>query len=203
MTNPTTILTDLVQILPPEITSMIFIFLDVKSLCQAAKTCKKWREFIDHSDLLWKLKCLSLDRVEVESDRTEGHVLWKTIAIRNFGVNGVKKRWLKGRFSNPATFEDLPRDHLCRMSVDTWGAILEAEMSRSIWACCSRAMNRKRWQDLMRMGDGLNQILVPRNKETSTEEKQCLWNNLYVFEHICTFTEVIYALEFDAYTIRE
>ena len=55
----------------------------------------------------------------------------------------------------------------------------------------------------MRMGDGLNQILVPRNKETSTEEKQCLWNNLYVFEHICTFTEVIYALEFDAYTIRE
>lgn len=120
---------DFVTILPAEVTLEIFETLDVKSLCKASQVCNNWRTFINNCDLLWKIKCKKIDKEDVESDVKEG-LRWKAIAIRNYGVNGVKRKWEKGLFSCPKSFEELPGDHLGPLSVENWGNILEIEMNR-------------------------------------------------------------------------
>ena len=120
---------DFVKVLPTEITLKIFENTDVKSLCLASQACRSWRNFINHCDLLWKIKCKTFDQNDVAKDAKEG-LRWRAILIRNYGANGVRRRWEKGLFSCPKSYEELPGDHLCPMSAEVWGNILEIEMNR-------------------------------------------------------------------------
>ena len=117
--------------LPPEIILEILSFLDTKSLCQASQTCKKWYDFIYNSDLLWKRKCRSLDREEVEKDIQTGLYWWRNIFIRNYGTNLVKKRWFEGKYSHVKSQDELPSNHLGPLSTETWGSILDMEIYRN------------------------------------------------------------------------
>ena len=118
--------------LPPEMILAIFSFLDTHSLCQASQTCKDWYDFIYNSDLLWKGKCYSLNQEDIKQDIESG-LWWRSIFIRNYGTNLVKKRWLEGRYSQTKALDELPSDinHLGPLSADTWGYILDMEVSRS------------------------------------------------------------------------
>lgn len=118
--------------LPPEIILEILSFLDPRSLCQASQTCKEWYGFIYNSDLLWKRKCNSLNREDIKKDIESG-LWWRSIFIRNYGTNLVKKRWLEGKYSQAKSLDELPCDinHLGPLSTETWGYILDMEVSRS------------------------------------------------------------------------
>ena len=95
--------------LPPEMILAIFSFLDTHSLCQASQTCKDWYDFIYNSDLLWKGKCYSLNQEDIKQDIESG-LWWRSIFIRNYGTNLVKKRWLEGRYSQTKALDELPSD---------------------------------------------------------------------------------------------
>jgi len=120
---------DNLESLPPEIILEIMSFLDIRSLCQASQTCKKWFDFIYNSDLLWKKKYRSLDREEVEKD-IQTSFCWRSIFIRNYGTNLVKKRWLEGKYSQVKSHDDVPGNHLGPLNTETWGSILDMEMQR-------------------------------------------------------------------------
>lgn len=110
--------------LPPEIIFEIFSFLDTRSLCQASQTCRNWYDFIYNSDLLWKGKCYSLNQEDIKKDIESG-LWWRSIFIRNYGINLIKTRWLEGK-SLPSAV-----NHLGPLNVETWGNILDMEVSRS------------------------------------------------------------------------
>ena len=119
---------DNLESLPPEIILEIMSFLDTRSLCQASQTCKKWFD-ICNSDVLWKTKCKSLDWEEVEQDIQTG-VCWRSIFMRNYGTNLVKKHWLQGKYSQVKSYDEVPSNHLGPLSTETWGSILDMEMQR-------------------------------------------------------------------------
>lgn len=121
---------DNLEPLPPEIILEILSFLDTRSLCQASQTCKKWYDYIYNSDIFWQRKCRSLDREEVEKDIQTGSC-WRSIFMRNYGTNLVKKRWLEGKYSQVKSQDELPSNHLGPLSTETWGSILEMEVHRS------------------------------------------------------------------------
>lgn len=121
---------DFTVFLPTELSSMILSYLDIESLLQASLVNKKWRHIIINLDFMWKRKCLSLDRLSVDLD-TEKGLSWKRIAIMNYGRNGVKRRWLQGRYSTLKRGQDIPSDILCQLDTETWGRILDAEWSRT------------------------------------------------------------------------
>lgn len=118
---------DYLESLPPEITLEILSFLDTRSLCQASQTCKKLYDFIHNSDLLWKRKCRSLDSKDIEKDIETG-LSWRSIFIRNYGANLVKKHWLEGKYSQPTSLDELPSNHLGPLTTEAWGIILDAEI---------------------------------------------------------------------------
>ena len=117
--------------LPPEITLEILSFLDTKSLCNVSQTCKRWHDIIYNTDLLWMRKCKSLDRKDVEEDIQNSE--WRNIFISNYGTNKIKKLWLEGKFSKAKSADELPCNFLGPFNVETWGSILDAEISRSGW----------------------------------------------------------------------
>ncbi|XP_021247931.1 F-box only protein 48 isoform X4 [Numida meleagris] len=78
-------LADFVALLPPEVSVQIFRALDIRSLCSAAMTCKRWQLAIDGNDWLWKSHCLTVRAVcqrEIDGDRGSGYS-WK----HNVGVH--------------------------------------------------------------------------------------------------------------------
>lgn len=115
--------------LPPEITLEILSFLDTKSLCNVSQTCKRWHDIIYNTDLLWIRKCKSLDRKDVKEDIENGE--WRNIFVSNYGTNKIKKLWLEGKFSKAKSADELPCNFLGPFGVETWGSILDAEISRS------------------------------------------------------------------------
>ena len=117
--------------LPPEITLEILSFLDTKSLCNVSQTCKRWHDIIYNTDLLWIRKCKSLDRKDVKEDIQNGE--WRNIFVSNYGTNKIKKLWLEGKFSKAKSADELPCNFLGPFGVETWGSILDAEISRSGW----------------------------------------------------------------------
>lgn len=121
---------DFVNSLPTEVSSIIFSYLDVGSLLQASLVCKNWRNIVVNLEFVWKKKCLTLDQISVNQDKANG-IPWKRIAILNYGRNGVKRRWLQGRYSYLKSSQEIPKDFLCKLDVDTWGRILDAEFSRT------------------------------------------------------------------------
>lgn len=120
---------DDLESLPPEIILEIMSFLDTRSLCQVSQTCKKWFDLITNSDLLWKKKCRSLDREEIEKDIQKG-LCWRSIFMRNYGTNLVKKRWLEGKYSHLKSHDEVSSNHLGPFSTETWGSILDVEMQQ-------------------------------------------------------------------------
>ncbi|XP_017312710.1 F-box only protein 48 [Ictalurus punctatus] len=118
------------ETLPTEMSVRIFSELDVKSLCHASVTCKHWNVIIEESDNLWRNHCLScVCHREVDGDRSDG-LSWKVTLVRNYKKSCVKRRWLKGKYSNVRCAEDLPQNSMCPLDVETWGEILEAELER-------------------------------------------------------------------------
>lgn len=120
------------EALPAEISVKIFGELDTESLCNASLTCKQWRHIIEGSDFLWRSPCLVVRAVcqrEVDSDRREG-LSWKVTLVRNYQRSFLKRDWLRGRYSNVRSWEELRGARMCPMDVETWGEILEAELER-------------------------------------------------------------------------
>ncbi|XP_060755552.1 F-box only protein 48 [Neoarius graeffei] len=123
---------NIMEMLPTEMTVRIFSELDVRSLCRASVTCKRWNVIIESSDNLWRSHCLSglaVCRREVDGDRSDG-LSWKVTLVRNYQKSRVKRRWLNGKYSNICCAEDLPLNSMCPLDVETWGEILEAELDR-------------------------------------------------------------------------
>lgn len=129
--------------LPPEITLEVLSFLDTKSLCNVSQTCKRWHDIIYNTDLLWIRKCKSLDRKDVEEDIQNGE--WRNIFISNYGTNKIKKLWLEGKFSKAKSADELPCNFLGPFNVETWGSILDAEISRSGWTNWRETFNWIPW----------------------------------------------------------
>lgn len=50
--------------------------------------------------------------------------------VHNYRKGCVKRRWLKGRYSNIRSADDIPPNSMCPLDVETWGEILEAELDR-------------------------------------------------------------------------
>lgn len=74
---------DFVALLPPEVSVQIFSSLDLRSLCSAAMTCRRWRLAIDGNDWLWRNHCLTVRAVcqrEIDGDRGSGYS-WKVNAM--------------------------------------------------------------------------------------------------------------------------
>lgn len=120
------------EMLPTEMSVKIFSELDVRSLCRASVTCKRWNVIIEGSDTLWRSHCLralAVCRREVDGDQSDG-LSWKVTLVRNYHKSCVKRRWLKGRYSNIHCVDDLPPNSMCPLDVETWGEILEAELER-------------------------------------------------------------------------
>lgn len=145
------------ETLPTEMSVRIFSELDVRSLCRASLTCKHWNDIIEGSDQLWRSHCLTvlaICRREVDGDRLDGcswkvcdfllyfipvsavslltniSFLFQVTLVRNYRKGCVKRRWLKGRYSNIRSADDIPPNSMCPLDVETWGEILEAELDR-------------------------------------------------------------------------
>ncbi|XP_028828362.1 F-box only protein 48 [Denticeps clupeoides] len=120
------------ETLPREMSVKIFSKLDIKSLCCASSTCKQWNHIIESDDLLWRKHCLTVLAVcqrEVTGDKEDG-LSWKVTLIRNYRKGRMKRNWLRGRFSNIRSAEELPANSMYQFDVETWGEILEAELER-------------------------------------------------------------------------
>ncbi|KAL2086535.1 hypothetical protein ACEWY4_017594 [Coilia grayii] len=120
------------EALPPEMSLRIFGELDVRSLCQASLTCKRWNRLIEDNDQLWRSHCLTVLAVcrrDVAGDRQEG-LSWKVTLVRNYQKSRIKRNWMKGRFSQVLSAEQLPPHSMYPFDVETWGEILEAELER-------------------------------------------------------------------------
>ncbi|XP_048357368.1 F-box only protein 48 [Sphaerodactylus townsendi] len=127
-TNPK----DFVRLLPLEISLKIFSQLDLRSLCNAAMTCRSWNRTLETCDHLWKHHCLTLRALcqrEIDKDRGRGYS-WKVTLLRNYWKSKVKLEWLSGKYSNIHSRSGLPEKSMYPMDVDTWGEILEAELER-------------------------------------------------------------------------
>ncbi|XP_060113620.1 F-box only protein 48 [Heteronotia binoei] len=123
---------NLVQLLPLEICLKIFGQLDLRSLCNAAMTCRSWNCTLESCDHLWKHHCLSVRAVcqrEIDGDRSDGYS-WKVTLVRNYRKSKVKRDWLSGKYSNIRSRSSLPEKSMYPMDADTWGEILEAELER-------------------------------------------------------------------------
>ncbi|XP_048392182.2 F-box only protein 48 [Stegostoma tigrinum] len=123
---------DFAQFLPQELTLKIFSELDVRSLSNAAMTCKAWNDLIETSDSLWYNHCLTILAVckrELQWDRAHG-LSWKVTLMRNYKKSNIKRAWLDGQYSYIHSAAELLHNSMCEMDADAWGEILEAELER-------------------------------------------------------------------------
>ena len=162
---------DLIDSLPPEITLEILSFLDTKSLCNVSQTCKRWHDIIYNTDLLWIRKCKSLDRKDVQEDIPNGE--WRNIFISNYGTNKIKKLWLEGKFSKVKSADELPCNFLGPFNVETWGSILDAEISRSGWTNWTETFNSMKQSSEASISDSLR--VSSRREISGWTAKQTPW----------------------------
>ncbi|XP_056136883.1 F-box only protein 48 [Lampris incognitus] len=127
-----TCLHNFAETLPTEISLKIFSELDTQSLCNASLTCRLWHHIIEDSQQLWRSQCLTVRAVcqrEVDRDRRNG-LSWKLTLVRNYTRSFLKRDWLRGRYSNVRSVDELRGRKMCPLDVETWGEILEAELER-------------------------------------------------------------------------
>ncbi|XP_018540368.1 F-box only protein 48 [Lates calcarifer] len=120
------------ETLPTEMSVKIFGELDTESLCSASRTCKLWHHIIEESEQLWRRQCLLVRAVcqrEVDSDRRDG-LSWKVTLVRNYTRSCLKRDWLRGRFSDVRSAEELTGRRMTPLDAETWGEILQAELDR-------------------------------------------------------------------------
>lgn len=120
------------EIMPTEMSLKIFSELDIDSLCSALLTCKLWHQIIEDSDHLWRNHCLTVQafcQQKVDGDRQYG-LSWKVTLVRNYRRGFLKREWLRGRYSNIRSADELLDRNMCSLDVETWGEILEAELER-------------------------------------------------------------------------
>lgn len=109
---------------------MIFANVGEKGIHSSLLTCKQWSDFIDNDSLIWQVLCKQLETDDVMEDLAKG-LSWKAIFINNQGVNGVIRRWLKGKYSYLKYYDELATQRcMAVLDVDTWGFVLEAELAR-------------------------------------------------------------------------
>ncbi len=123
---------DFVTCFPAEIVEIIFTNLNPKAVYASLQASKLWNSFIEEDDLIWRSLCNVFDEDDVKEDLENG-LSWKLIFIKNYGVEGVIRRWLKGKYSNLKYLGELSRtDELFAvLDVETWGVILDSELTRS------------------------------------------------------------------------
>ncbi|KAM5253131.1 F-box only protein 48 [Hipposideros larvatus] len=122
------------EMLPLEIYIRIFSPLDMRSLCRASMTCKRWNRTIKTTDSLWKPHCLAVRAVcrrEIDDDLKSGYSCRDTLR-RNYQKSQVKLEWLSGRYSDICSPVSLPEKSMYPMDAETWGEILEAELKRYV-----------------------------------------------------------------------
>ncbi|KAM9857348.1 F-box only protein 48 [Aulostomus maculatus] len=120
------------ETLPTEMSVKIFGELDAGSLCSASQTCKLWHDIIEECEQLWRRQCLLVRAVcqrEVDGDRREG-LSWKVTLVRNYTRSCLKRDWLRGRYSNVRSVEELSGRTMVPLDAETWGEILQAELDR-------------------------------------------------------------------------
>ncbi|XP_075123491.1 F-box only protein 48 [Leptodactylus fuscus] len=118
--------------LPPEMTLKILNYLDLKSLLAIKVTCKRFYQLLEDNAWLWRRYCLQLRTVcpsEIDEDRKKGHTWQETVQI-NYRRCIIKQKWKDGDFSNIHSYEKLPEETMCPLSVESWGEILDAELTR-------------------------------------------------------------------------
>ncbi|XP_072239822.1 F-box only protein 48 [Leuresthes tenuis] len=120
------------ETLPPELSVRIFGELDAESLCSASRACRLWHGIIEQSEQLWRRQCLLLRAVcsrEVDGDRSGG-LSWKVTLVRNYTRSRVKSDWLRGRYSQVRSAEELAGRKMAPLDAETWAEILQAELDR-------------------------------------------------------------------------
>ena len=122
---------DFVNSFPPEVVEMIFTNLSPDEIYASLQANKEWNSFIDNDNIIWKMLCKDFDRDDVEEDLANG-LSWKMIFTKNYGVKGVIRRWMKGKYSKVDFYdENMTQNFMAVLDVETWGFILEAELLRS------------------------------------------------------------------------
>lgn len=121
---------DFVQFLPPEVLEMIFVNVGAEGIHSSLLTSKQWLDFVDNDSFIWEVLCRQLDQEDVLEDINKGFS-WKAVFLNNQGVNGIVRKWLKGKYSFLKYYNE-PESQRCMavLDVNTWGVILEAEMAR-------------------------------------------------------------------------
>ncbi|XP_071962369.1 F-box only protein 48-like [Antedon mediterranea] len=122
---------DFIDVLPPEMICNILLNLDSRSMCSMSESCKILHDMVE-TDWLWMKLCSNHCDTSNQlflSDRSQG-LSWKETYIRNVGCNLIKRKWKHGLFSNITCYEDLPSQVFCQMDRETWGEILELELTR-------------------------------------------------------------------------
>ncbi|XP_022070154.1 F-box only protein 48 isoform X2 [Acanthochromis polyacanthus] len=120
------------ETLPTEMSVRIFGELDAESLCSASRTCRLWHHIIEQSEQLWRRQCLlvrAVCRREVDGDRRDG-LSWKVTLGRNYSRCCLKRDWLRGRFSQVRSADELSGRKMTSLDAETWGEILQAELDR-------------------------------------------------------------------------
>lgn len=114
---------------PTEMFERILTSLNGDDIGNIILVSKHWYNFINDDDFFWKSLCRNFDSIDITSDITQ-NLPWKEIFLRNFGKNGVVKRWKEGRYCCISCYEDIPDNFICELDVDTWGYLLDIETSR-------------------------------------------------------------------------
>lgn len=118
--------------LPNEILLHIFSYLNIQQLSQSLLVCKRWNILICQSEFLWKELCSTLrdSRRLIQIDRELGRS-WQEVFKLNYRTNENKKKWMKGDYSKPRHYRELPPKPMCKMDSESWGEILQVELNRS------------------------------------------------------------------------
>ncbi|EDV27269.1 F-box only protein 48 [Trichoplax sp. H2] len=116
---------DFVNLLPAEISVMIFGLANYNDLSQALQTCTTWHDFINHTDYIWKQLC----DVSILDDE-QGQQSLKQLAKMNYYKKLTLNFWLSGKMSQVCSIDQLPTFPTRPFDVDTWGRILEMELTR-------------------------------------------------------------------------
>ncbi|XP_071995585.1 F-box only protein 48 [Engystomops pustulosus] len=118
--------------LPPEVILNILSYLNLESLLAIKGTCKCFCQLLKDNDWICRRHCLKMRAVcpaEIDEDRKKGHK-WQKIMKMNYRKCIIKQKWIGGEFSDIDSYEKLPPNSMCQLSAESWGEILEAELTR-------------------------------------------------------------------------
>nr|XP_022324428.1 F-box only protein 48-like [Crassostrea virginica] len=117
-----------IQSFSDELLVKIFSYLPMKDTFSVCLVCKQWNTIIMNTESVWKMRCHTLQR-RIMDDKAQCDS-WKETFQKNYGQNRIKRMWELGLFSNPASYEDLPKGEYSCMDADSWGDVLQMELDR-------------------------------------------------------------------------